>query len=488
MASFDETLLDEDDLRGARRVALALLGDASTEHTRLLENSDPEALHDFRVAVRRLRSWLRARKDALNGSIPKAAQKDLRRVARLTNDSRDAEVFAAWLASLIPTLAPRQRTGARWLHARAVERGRVAAAAAKERVNRRFTSAREALEDRLPFYRQTHHLDEGTNTAPFAAALALELRTHGHGLTRRLDRVRTLTDDEAAHRARIAGKRLRYLLEPVAATVAGGQEVIGQLKDLQDTLGGVHDAHVWLAAARTDLERWGTEETQRLSRVARIEDESDPMAVPARGSRLHSGVLAVAVALRQHAKAHFDALQQRWGSEQARTLEASIDTIARELEAHAPAGVEIERKYLLQALPDPMPAADVVMIDQGYLPGRRLVERLRRETSATGESLTRTVKSGSGIARAELEEATTPEIFDAMWPLTQGRRVTKRRHRVAEEALTWEIDEFTDRDLVVAEVELVDPEQEPELPGWLAPFVVREVTGEPEYVNANLAR
>ena len=488
MAAFDETLLDEDDPRGARLVALALLGDASNEHTRLLENPDPEALHDFRVAVRRLRSWFRARKDALNGSVPKAAQRDLRRVARLTNDSRDAEVFAAWLASLIPTLTPRQRTGARWLHARVVERGRVAAAAAKERVNRRFTSARETLEERLPFYRQTHHLDERPNTAPFAAALALELRTHGHALTRRLDRVRTVTDDEEAHRARIAGKRLRYLLEPVAAGVVGGQEVIGQLKDLQDTLGGLHDAHVWLAAARSDLERWGTEETQRLSRVARIEDGSDTTAVPARGSRLHGGVLAVAAALRQHAQAHFDALQQRWGPEQARTLEASIDTIARELEAHAPPGVEIERKYLLHALPDPMPAADVVMIDQGYLAGRRLIERLRREASATGERLTRNVKSGSGVTRTELEEETTPEVFEAMWPLTQGRRVTKRRHRIVEGLLTWEIDEFTDRDLVLAEVELVDAEQQPDLPGWLAPFVVREVTGEPEYVNANLAR
>ena len=110
------------------------------------------------------------------------------------------------------------------------------------------------------------------------------------------------------------------------------------------------------------------------------------------------------------------------------------------------------------------------------------------ETSATGERMTRTVKSGAGVARTELEEETTPEVFEAMWPLTLGRRVTKRRHRIVEGPLTWEIDEFTDRDLVLAEVELLDAEQEPELPDWLAPFVVREVTGEPEYVNATLAR
>ncbi len=75
-----------------------------------------------------------------------------------------------------------------------------------------------------------------------------------------------------------------------------------------------------------------------------------------------------------------------------------------------------------------------------------------------------------------------------MCPLTAGRRVTKRRYRVREGALTWEIDEFTDRDLVLAEVELRDPEAEPEIPDWLRPVLDREVTGEPEYVNANLAK
>jgi len=37
-------------------------------------------------------------------------------------------------------------------------------------------------------------------------------------------------------------------------------------------------------------------------------------------------------------------------------------------------------------------------------------------------------------------------------------------------------------------VELDDPQREPELPAWLAPYVVREVTNESESVNLNLAR
>ena len=49
----------------------------------------------------------------------------------------------------------------------------------------------------------------------------------------------------------------------------------------------------------------------------------------------------------------------------------------------------------------------------------------------------------------------------------QLRHVTQylaRRYRVAEGDLTWEVDEFTDRDLVLAEVELDSEHRHPEPP------------------------
>jgi adenylate cyclase len=97
------------------------------------------------------------------------------------------------------------------------------------------------------------------------------------------------------------------------------------------------------------------------------------------------------------------------------------------------------------------------------------------------------VKAGAGVSRTELEDETTQHVFDTMWPLTEGRRVHKRRYAVADGPHVWEIDEFTDRDLVLAEVELPDADTIVEPPEWLAPYVVREVTGEPEYLNLNLA-
>jgi len=127
-------------------------------------------------------------------------------------------------------------------------------------------------------------------------------------------------------------------------------------------------------------------------------------------------------------------------------------------------------------------------LEQGWLPGTRLVERLRHTNSTQGEEFSRTVKVGTGLARVELEEATPPEVFASLWPLTEGKRVRKRRYTVHDEGLTWEVDEFLDRNLVLAEVELPHAGLKPELPDWLAAAVVREVTGDAAYVNLNLAK
>ena len=95
---------------------------------------------------------------------------------------------------------------------------------------------------------------------------------------------------------------------------------------------------------------------------------------------------------------------------------------------------------------------------------------------------------GRGVQRVELEEATTEPIFSALWALTEGQRVVKRRYEVRDGDLLWQVDAFDDRELFLVEVELESPHQVPTLPDWLSPFVVREVTHEREYVNLFLAR
>lgn len=150
---------------------------------------------------------------------------------------------------------------------------------------------------------------------------------------------------------------------------------------------------------------------------------------------------------------------------------------------------EIERKFLLRGLPGMPAPIDVLEIDQGYLPGVRLVERLRRQRARDGRmSYFRTVKVGSGVRRLELEEETDPRTFEHLWQLTEGRRLRKRRYVIPEGDRYWEIDEFLDRDLVLAEMEIPTAETEITIPEWLHPMLVRDVTGERTYTNRNLAR
>lgn len=148
---------------------------------------------------------------------------------------------------------------------------------------------------------------------------------------------------------------------------------------------------------------------------------------------------------------------------------------------------EIERKYLLEGLPDRAATAPFVEIAQGYLPGTKILERIRQVRDAGDSRFVRTIKLGRGVSRIEIEEPMTERLFDVLWPLTNGRRIRKRRYLVPDGSLVWEIDEFLDQPLVLGEVELPD-ERHPVIPQWLAPHVTREVTDDPEFTNARLAR
>ncbi len=154
------------------------------------------------------------------------------------------------------------------------------------------------------------------------------------------------------------------------------------------------------------------------------------------------------------------------------------------------AELEIERKYLLRGMPvmPDLPGRRTLTVDQGYIPGERIKERLRRVEENGREKWYRTVKLGKGLARHEFEDETNGEIFLAMWPLTQGRRLRKRRHVVPDGHLFWEIDEFLDRQLVLAEIELPAIDAVVTIPDWLHDVLDREVTGETPYMNSTLAR
>lgn len=145
--------------------------------------------------------------------------------------------------------------------------------------------------------------------------------------------------------------------------------------------------------------------------------------------------------------------------------------------------MEVERKFLVQGPPG-LDAASGEEIEQGYLAiGPDGEVRLRRR----GGDLVLTAKRGSGLSREEAEVELDAERFDQLWPLTEGRRLHKRRHVVPHDDLEIEVDVYEGglEGLVVAEIEFASEEQARgfEPPEWLG----EEVTGEAAYLNETLA-
>src|SRR6202521_4568478 len=90
-------ILERSPEEGARRLALAYLDDAAAALPRLADLEDAEALHDLRVAVRRLRSSLKAHHAQLGDSVPKKLARRLRRLPPAPRAGRDAAVQIEWL-------------------------------------------------------------------------------------------------------------------------------------------------------------------------------------------------------------------------------------------------------------------------------------------------------------------------------------------------------------------------------------------------------
>ena len=235
-------ILDRAPDEGARTVLLALLAEARERADRLADPSDRAALHDFRVSVRRLRSNMRAWRDRLGKAVRDKDLGRLRRVARATSEARNAEVLAAWVGESAASLPPAQRAAADWLAARLA---RKVQGTDLSRSVERFRAAADSLAPRL------ERVGSPAPAGTFASALAGRIREQAALVEACLSRVETEKDARLAHRARIEGKRLRYLLEPLRGTAGiEPDRAVKVLKRLQDLLGDLNDAHLAAAALK----------------------------------------------------------------------------------------------------------------------------------------------------------------------------------------------------------------------------------------------
>lgn len=144
--------------------------------------------------------------------------------------------------------------------------------------------------------------------------------------------------------------------------------------------------------------------------------------------------------------------------------------------------IEIERKFLVrrEALPPLGPGQDIAQAYLGFAP----VVRIR----LAGEHAYLTVKGEGLRERREVETAIDRAAARALLEMRvrQTKLIRKTRHGVTHAGRVWEVDVFRGEleGLILAEAELDSEEEALALPPW----VDREVTEDPGYQNANLAR
>jgi CYTH domain-containing protein len=146
--------------------------------------------------------------------------------------------------------------------------------------------------------------------------------------------------------------------------------------------------------------------------------------------------------------------------------------------------VEIERKFLVRG-DGWRSLAPGIVYRQGYITsGRGRTVRVR----IAGNKAYLTIKGApTGISRSEFEyPIPIADAEEMLRTLCDRPLIEKIRYRIEHVGLIWEVDEFLgeNQGLVIAEVELTDPNQLIDLPDWIGP----EVSENPRYFNAYLAK
>lgn len=224
----------------------------------LAHETDDAAVHDLRVALRRIRTVLEIGRDVLGPFHADEVRRALRRVQRATGDLRDEEVLLALLGSL----GVEGADVAAWLDSR----------------RRRERRLRRALVRLL----QSGALDEGRRL--LAALLAFRIKPSrdkrvNKYARRAVERARRDVerrrgarpdDPEALHGLRIAYKRLRYTGETFAGALPADLAVLAQgAARMQSRLGELHDADVAIACVRRARALTDESRADLLSALAR---------------------------------------------------------------------------------------------------------------------------------------------------------------------------------------------------------------------------
>lgn len=224
----------------ARAIAAAALAQLQANEAGVRAGDDPEYLHQFRVALRRLRSALAVFR-AVAGTDADRLREELRWIAALTGPARDWDVLES---TTLPGLleARGEAKAGRALRTRAAARRRVANAELRAAIESpRYT---RLLLDIARWLAEpaSQAGEDGSSLAHFAQSLVRKRHKRLLADARRL----CASTPAERHALRLDAKRLRYALEGLATLFPRKrvQAHLDALSDIQDDLGRANDAAV----------------------------------------------------------------------------------------------------------------------------------------------------------------------------------------------------------------------------------------------------
>jgi CHAD domain-containing protein len=198
--------------------------------------SDPEALHKMRVAVRRLRAFLRVARPILDRAWTDELRAELKWVGRALGAVRDHDVLLIHVRGQAETL-PSTDVAALGLIVEAIERQRETS---REEMLEALSSPRYLeLLGRVELAGETPHWNGKRRSVRKLAAKEFMK------LERAIKALDPAPSDTELHRLRVRGKRARYAGELAEAAVGKkARRFVDRAKNVQDVLGEHQDAVV----------------------------------------------------------------------------------------------------------------------------------------------------------------------------------------------------------------------------------------------------
>lgn len=214
----------------------------------ILKDSDPEAVHNFRVFVRRLRSFLQTLGPLYPKVYIKSLQQELKKIANTTSQLRDLEVMLGILQSL--TISEQnQAEFQKWMISIETQEGMERNLIKDKLKDPSFLFPLEQLKALLLL-----PVSEKDNiwVEDFSRSLLSKKKQTWLDRKRKIDRY--LEDEIWLHDLRIESKKMRYTIEFYSQFLPLDFQNTGKAaKKMQSTLGDVHDCDFILFRMNHDL-------------------------------------------------------------------------------------------------------------------------------------------------------------------------------------------------------------------------------------------